>query len=326
MLSKEIKIALSAILALVLLFFGMQFLKGLHFFSTNNNYYIKFNDISGLSASAPVYANGYKVGTIKSIDYDYNNPSDIKVYIELDEGMRIPEGTRAEISSDLLGNVQVSLILGKDQTKLVEKNGVIPGGHNEGSMGKVKEMLPYVESMLPKLDSIMASLNTILASPEIRHSLYNVESTTGSLSLSARNLNSLIVGLNSDIPQITGKANGVMDRVGGLVGNVNGVVGNANHLMTGANTMIGNANTVMTNLAQIDLQATMNKIDATLRNLQSLTEQLNSREGSLGLLMNDNELYNNLNATVKDADSLMIDLRAHPKRYVHFSVFGKKDK
>ena len=107
--TKEVKIALVAIAGIVILFFGMQFLKGLTLFSTDDNYYARFSDVSGLSASSPVYANGYKVGVVESIEYDYSRPDNIIAVIGLDNQLNLPKGTRAEISSDLLGNVKLEL-------------------------------------------------------------------------------------------------------------------------------------------------------------------------------------------------------------------------
>ena len=104
--SNEVKIALVAVLGIVILFFGMQFLKGMNLFSTSNAYLMKFDNINGLSASTPIYANGYKVGTVHSIAYNYTQPGDITVVADIEKDMKIPEGTEAEIVSDLMGNIQ----------------------------------------------------------------------------------------------------------------------------------------------------------------------------------------------------------------------------
>ena len=110
--TKEIKIALVAIVGIVLLFFGMQFLKGVTHFSDDNTYYVAFSDVSGLTDSSPIKENGYKVGLVRGINYDYNHRDKIIAEVEIDDHLKIPKGTVAEISSDLLGNVQVDLILG----------------------------------------------------------------------------------------------------------------------------------------------------------------------------------------------------------------------
>lgn len=296
--TKEVKIALVAIAGVVVLFFGMNFLKGLNIFSSEDNYYVQFSDITGLSSSSPVYADGFKVGVVKDIIYDYSHTEGSKVLIGVDKQLRIPQGSSAEIVSDMLGNVKVNLLLANNPREKVAPGGLIKGMINDGAMGKLQDMVPAVEKMLPKLDSIMTSLNAILADPAIRQSLHNVQTITDDLTTSTAQLNTLMAGLNKNVPGMMAKANNVLD----------------------------NTETLTANLAAVDVASTMRQVDQTIANVQQLTAKLNSNEGSLGLLMNDTQLYDNLNSTMRNADSLVIDLRQHPKRYVHFSVFGRKDK
>ena len=296
--TKEVKIALVAIAGVVVLFFGMNFLKGLNIFSSEDNYYVQFSDITGLSSSSPVYADGFKVGVVKDIIYDYTHTEGSKVLIGVDKQLRIPQGSSAEIVSDMLGNVKVNLLLANNPREKVAPGGLIKGKINDGAMGKLQDMVPAVEKMLPKLDSIMTSLNAILADPAIRQSLHNVQAITDNLTTSTAQLNTLMAGLNKNVPGMMAKANNVLD----------------------------NTETLTANLAAVDVASTMRQVDQTIANVQQLTAKLNSKEGSLGLLMNDTQLYDNLNSTMRNADSLVIDLRQHPKRYVHFSVFGRKDK
>jgi len=297
-LTKEIKIALVAIVGIMVMYFGINFLKGINLFSTNNAYYMTFEDIQGLGASTPIYADGYKVGTVDGIEYDYSKNGPIKVKVDITKDLRVPAGSKAEIVKDLMGNLQVNLLLANNPRQRIEPGGIIPGAVNEGMMGKAADLVPVVEKMLPKLDSILTSVNALLADSAIAASLHNVQTITSNLTVSTRELNTLMAGLNKQIPGMIGKANGVLDNTNRLTGN----------------------------LANLDVQGTLNKVNATLDQAQQFTEKLNSNKGSLGLLMNDTKLYDNLTSTMGHADSLVIDLKAHPKRYVHFSVFGKKDK
>lgn len=297
-LTKEIKIALVAIVGILIMYFGINFLKGMNLFSTNNAYYMTFDDIQGLGASTPIYADGYKVGTVDGLEYDYKENGPIKVKVDINKDLRIPQGSKAEIVKDLMGNLQVNLLLANNPRERVEAGGVIPGAVNGGMMDKAANLIPVVEKMLPKLDSILTSVNALLADPALAASLHNVETITSNLTVSTRELNTLMAGLNKQVPGMIGKANGVLD----------------------------NTNRLTANLASLDVQGTLNKVNQTLESAHQFTEKLNSNQGSLGLLMNDTKLYDNLTSTMSHADSLVIDLKAHPKRYVHFSVFGRKDK
>lgn len=297
-LTKEIKIALVAIVGILIMYFGINFLKGMNLFSTNNTYFITFDDIQGLGASTPIYADGYKVGTVDGLEYDYKENGPIKVKVDIIKDLRIPQGSKAEIVKDLMGNLQLNLLLANNPRERVEPGGIIPGAVNGGMMDKAANLVPVVEKMLPKLDSILTSVNALLADPALAASLHNVETITSNLTVSTRELNTLMAGLNKQVPGMIGKANGVLD----------------------------NTNRLTANLASLDVQGTLNKVNQTLESAHQFTEKLNSNQGSLGLLMNDTKLYDNLTSTMSHADSLVIDLKAHPKRYVHFSVFGRKDK
>ena len=296
--TKEIRIALVAIVGILVMYFGINFLKGINLFSTNNAYYMTFDDIQGLGASTPIYADGYKVGTVDKVDYDYSGSGPIKVKADINKDLRIPAGSMAEIEKDIMGNLQVNLLLANNPRERIEPGGVIPGTVNAGMMGKAAQLVPVVEKMLPKLDSILTNVNALLADPAIAASLHNVETITNNLTVSTRELNTLMAGLNKQVPGMIRKANGVLD----------------------------NTNRLTANLADLDVQGTLNRVNATLEGAQKFTDQLNSGKGSLGLLMNDTKLYDNLTSTMSHADSLVIDLKAHPKRYVHFSIFGRKDK
>lgn len=297
-ITKEIKIALVAIVGILIMYFGINFLKGINLFSSNNYYYMTFDDIQGLGASTPIYADGYKVGTVDAVDFNYAQSGPIKVKADIDKNLRIPKGSQAEIVKDLMGNLQVNILLANNPREQIEAGGIIPGAVNAGALGKAAEMIPEIQKMLPKLDSILASVNALLADPALAATLHNAQTITNNLTVSTRELNTLMAGLNKQVPGMINRANGVLD----------------------------NTNQLTSNLASLDVQGTLNKVNQTLENAQAFTDKLNSDKGTLGLLMNDPQLYNNLNATMRDADSLVVNLKQHPKRYVHFSLFGRKDK
>ena len=296
--TKEVKSALVAILGIVVLYYGLQFLKGLPLFSDDDSYYVTFNDVSGVAPSTPVYANGYKVGVVKDVVYDYNPQGKIVAVMGLDDKMRLPQGSRAEIASDLLGNIKINLVLGGDPLNMVAKGDTIPGGEQEGMMSKLGAMMPAIESIVPKLDSIMSSLNALLGDPALQNILHNVEGMTSQLNATSNELHTLSASLNRSVPGLMQKADGVLD----------------------------NTHKLTANLSAIDVAGMEASINKTLADVNALTQRLNSNEGTLGLLMRDDKVYRNIESSAADLDSLLIDIKAHPKRYVHFSVFGKKDK
>lgn len=300
LLSKEVRIAIVAGIAIVILFVGMNFLKGVLVFSNDNSYKVYLKDIKGLSVSSPIYANGYKVGTVSDILFDYSGTQQdgMEVDLDIDNRMHIPVGTTAEVVSDIMGNVQMNLHLAAPSGKFIENGGTLTALEQKGTLDKAAEMIPKVEAMLPKIDSILVSVNTLLADPAIAGTLHNAEVVTANLKTSTADLNRLMAQINQQVPGIMSKADKTM----------------------------ANAQQLTNNLAQIDVAGTMAQVNSTLSNVNAFTAKLNSQEGTMGKFLNDPSVYDNLNATMRDADSLMVDLKSHPKRYVHFSIFGKKDK
>ena len=295
-MKKEVKIGLAGIASLVILFFGINYLKGINMFQPETYYLVEFTDVNGLAKSSPVYANGYKVGLVRDIEYNFKKPGHVVVGIEMDQAMNVPEGSYAELITEMLGTVKMNLHLNIECPTIIGPNDTIKGLANPGIMGIAeKELLPKVEQMMPKMDSILSSLNKLLADPALANTLHNAEQLTASLNATSNHLQKL---MSKDIPHMTNNVIALTDNLKGISENLKG----------------------------IDFASTFKEVDATLKNVRLLTDKLNRTDNSLGLLMNDTQLYNNLNATTANAASLLEDLQAHPKRYVHFSLFGKKDK
>lgn len=294
-ITKEVKIGIAGIAALCILVYGINYLKGIDLFKPTSYFYVKFQNVNGLTKSSPVFADGYRVGIVRDLHYDYDHPENVVVEIEIDPDLRIPKGSSAELVSDMLGGIKMSLLLANNPRERYEAGDTIMGRLDNGLMGKAAAMIPQVEQMLPKLDSILSSLNALLANPALPATLNNVERLTENVAVSTQHLETLI---SRDLPQLTGKLNTIGD----------------------------NFVQISNNLNKVDYAAAMQRIDSTLANVKLLTDRLNSTDNTVGLLFNDPSLYNNLNATSANAASLLEDLRLHPKRYVHFSLFGKKDK
>ena len=294
--TNEVKIALAAIVGIIILYVGLQFLKGTSLFSNQYTYYVRFDNVNGLSTSSPVYGRGIKIGIVESINYSYDRPEEIIVAIGVDKDALIPRGTAAEICSDLLGNVKLDLLYGPSFSDVLAAGDTISGSIQKGMMGKAAEMLPKVEQMLPKLDSILMNINSLVADPALAGTLHNAEQLTASLMSTSNQIRQLTASLGKDVPGMMEKANGVLD----------------------------NTEKLTRQLSEVDVQQLVDRVDQTLANVQQLSATLTSDKGTLGQLMHNPELYSNLTQTMDALDALLKDFKEHPKRYINVSVFGRK--
>lgn len=292
---KEVKIGIIGIIAIAMLIFGLNYLRGVSMFQSSRSFYVEFTNINGLPTSSPVFANGYKIGLVRDIQYNYAKLGSVLVEVELDENMRIPQGSRGELVTEMLGTVKMNLLLNLESQTYLQPGDTLQGFANNGIMGAAETMVPKIEQMLPKMDSILSSLNQLLADPALAATLHNAEKVTANLNVTTNELNKLI---KNDLPKLTGNLTTISDNVAAITNN----------------------------LKEVDYAATMSRIDSTLYNVHLLTRKLNSKDNSIGLLFNDPTLYNNLSTTTANAALLLEDLQAHPKRYVHFSLFGRKEK
>ena len=283
-ITKEVRIGIAGIIALCILVYGINYLKGINMFKPSSYFYVKFQNVNGLAKSSPVFADGVRVGIVRDIYYDYNQAENVIVEVELDTELRIPKGSSAELVSELMGGVRMNILLANNPREKYAVGDTIPGKLNNGMMESVAALMPQIEQMLPKLDSIMISLNNILNNQSIPATLHSVEKTAANLEVASGQLKVL---MGRDIPQLTGKLNTIGD----------------------------NFITISGNLKEIDYAATFKEIEQTLANVKMVTEKLNSKDNTVGLLLNDPQFYNNLNATTANAASLLEDLKEHPKRY-----------
>ncbi|MDP4268679.1 MAG: MlaD family protein [Bacteroidota bacterium] len=293
-LTKEVKIGFAAIISLLLLYYGINYLKGINLMKPANYYYVVFQDVSGLTVSSPVYINGYKAGLVRSFEYDYEHPGHIIVELAMDKELRVSKGTLAEYKSELLGTAAVTLSLNLESHQYLVPGDTIPAQEASGLMKKVeKDMLPKLSQILSRMDTVLSGLQKVVNNPALNKSLTNIETTTAELSKTSASLNKI---MSNEVPVV----------------------------VSNLKTMSNDFSTVSGNLKRIDFAHTMSTMDTTLTNLKSLSTQLNRKDNSLGLLVNDRTFYDNLSATTANANRLMVDLKENPKRYVHFSVFGRK--
>jgi len=297
-LSKEVKIAITAIVAIVFAYVGIVLLKGLDLFNNSNGYTVVMKDVTGISISSEVKVNGLKVGYVKDIRYN-ETAQNMHLQLSIDPAFKIPAGTTAFVSKEMLGASMLNLALGPATAPAMTAGDTIHGTAATDLMAAAADMLPQVQALLPKVDSILTSLKQLAADPALAASLHNIERTTASLSATTARLDRM---MQTDVPQLMASARGTMQNAEQLTATLNrvdieGIASQASQTMSNANQAVG-----------------------------KLNQALHSRDNSLGLLLNDNTLALHLDSTVVNASMLLEDLRLHPKRYVHFSVFGKKEK
>ena len=292
--TRELWIGVLGIIAILIIYLLINFFKGINIFSTGEKYYVKFSNIGEIVNTSPVFINGYKVGHVSNVIYNFNNPDEVYVEMHLDNQLQMPVGSVALINTKLLGSSTISLALGNGDT-MIQPGDTLEGRMNTGAMDEAGEMLPKITAMLPKLDSILISLNSTLANPAINKSVNNIETLTAELNNTATLLNSV---LKNEIPVAADKLIKIEDDL----------------LKMSAQ------------LSEVDYNKLIGSLEASLNNIQEITTALNNGEGTAGMLLKDEALYNKLNNTAEAATLLIEDLKQNPKRDVHFSVFGKKDK
>ena len=296
--TKNVKIALTVLLGLVLLYWGINYLKGINLLTPANYFYTEVESTEGLLEAAPITVNGFQVGQVREINYDYAK-NKITIMLAMNKDMKVPEGSTVTLASGILGGASLELNLGGGPA--MKTGSMIPTVKQQGLMDHVSDIImPVVNQALPKVDSILGNVNTLTSDPALRASLVRLDAITRQLQISAQQLTVLMNNLNRSIP--------------GVMNNVNGITGN----LTGASSDITD---LTASLKQLPLDETMTKLNTTLANLQALSEQLNDKNSSLGKIVNDRELYDNANHAIASLDSLLTDIKANPKRYINIKVF-----
>lgn len=317
-ISNETKVGALTAIAITLLVLGFNFLKGRTVFKTGNFLYAKFTDTKGLMVSNPVYVNGYQVGSIYEIENEDENLKSILVGIKLKSTYNIPENSIASIADNPLGTPKIEISLGNSKT-FFKSGDYIQSENSTGLLGALTNQLTPVtdklKSTLNTLDSALKNINSIFdpaSKANLQTAIANITTLTDNLSKSSVSLNGMMEKQNGSIARS-------MD-------NVNLFTNNLAKQNEKISATLDNVKNTTENLSQADIKGTVNNLKSTIDNLNTIVKKLGSTDGSLGLLMNDKTLYNNLTNTVRSANILMDDLRTHPKRYVSLSVFGSKDK
>ena len=295
--TREVRVGIMSIVAIFVLYFGLNYLKGIDIFSPINYYYGSYENLGGLVPSSPVYVKGFKVGQVEEVKYDFSKQKSFVVKISVSKDIQLPKGTIIQLYDEgLMGGKAIQLIYApiSASQSMYLPNDTIPTEMGVGLMAQVTgNLLPKIETISTQADSLIRSVRVLVESKDLTKSLASIESTTADLAISSSQLKKM---MNNDVPHI---------------------LGDVKVLTTDFKQISGN-------LKKIDYAATFASIDHTISNLNLISEKMNSSEGTIGLLLNNKDLYINLSNTAANADKLVIDLKNNPKRYVHFSLFGSK--
>ena len=292
--SRELIVGLLGLAAMFVIYFLINFFKSIDIFDDTDKYRIEFTNIGELTNSAPVYVNGCKVGNVSSIEHNFNESNLVFLTVSIDKGMKLPEGSYAQIHNKLMGGSTICIVLGNGEG-VIEPGATLNGVLEAGAMGEVGNMVPQIEAMLPKVDSMLTSLNNIFSNPAINNTLNNLEALSGQLNATSVQLNNLV---NNEIPTALDK-----------------VIKLEDDLLK-----------VSSQLSEVDYGTMIATLETSLNNIQQITTALNEGNGTVGKLLKDTTLYSKLNETCEAANALLEDLKENPKRYVNISVFGNKEK
>ncbi len=292
---KEVIIGVLVLVSMALLFIGIDFLKGVNVFKAANYYYATYDNVAGLAISAPVTVNGYKVGQVREINYLYNNPGHVQVEISLDRELKLTKGTKAVISSDILGTATIVLEMAPG-TDYAPVGSELQASVASGLMDAVsQDLMPSVSAIFPKIDSLLTSLNTVVSDPAVLASARRLDAITANLETATVQLNALM----RTMPPITA---------------------DVKHITANMDTVSANLTELSASLRQLPLDSTMQQVQLMVDNLRQLSEELKNPDGPLGRLTSDPALYDNLNATVQSLDSLFVDIKKNPKRYISIKL------
>lgn len=295
--SREVRVGILVIVAIFIGYFGLNFLKGVDIFSPVHYYYASYSNIDGLVPSSPVLIKGYKVGQVETVVYDFSKDNSFIVKISVSKDIRIPKTAILQLfDNGLMGGKALQLVFDPALTnnQFYAPTETLRSDVALGLMAQLSgDLMPKIENILFEVDTLLKSVRKITDSEELNQSLAAIKTTSTQLAQTSTQLNRM---MSKDVPLI----------------------------LSDVKVLTSDFKLVSGNLKNIDFAQTITSVNQTLANLNLITDNINKGEGTVGMLLKDKNLYINLSNTAANADRLLIDLKEHPKRYVHFSLFGKK--
>ncbi len=316
--SNETKVGALTIIAITLIILGFNFLRGKTFFKSGNFIYAKYTDTKGLIVSNPVFVNGFQVGTVFDIENKSADLSQIIVSIKLNEPYKIPNNSVATIQDNPLGTNSISIVLGDAKNYLKSEDTIktAPAASLLGDlMNTLSPLGEQTKKTITALEQVLSNLNTVLNEQNkanFETILKNLSATTDNLNKSMESIESMLQKQNGSIAQ--------------TADNLNSFTKNLNENNKKINNIISNLDTASKQVKDADLYKTIQGLQAAVSELTTTLHKLNSGDGTAAKLLNDPAIYQQLQGTIKSINTLVDDVKVHPKRYVNITVFGKKDK
>ncbi|TDH26390.1 MCE family protein [Segetibacter sp. 3557_3] len=317
-INNETKVGALTAIAITLLILGFNFLKGKSLFKSGNFIYAKYKDTKGLMVSNPVFINGLQVGAVYELEEANKNLDTIIVAIKMSKDLNIPNNSLASINQNPLGGSSVEISLGNNKTYL-KSGDTVYTVDNPGLLGdlshKVTPVIDQVKVTIQTLDSVMRNINSIF-DPYTKN---NMQNTVANFNTITR---SLVASANT-LQKILGTEGGML---AASLGNVNAVTANLASNNERITSTLTNLETASSSFSKADIKGTLDQMQTAVATLQASIAKMDSKEGTLGLLLNDKQIYTNLANTTRSLNTLMDDIRINPKRYVSISIFGGKAK
>lgn len=293
LIRQTVKIGLFTLLAIVILYLGITYLKGLSISARSKTYYVAMNDVTGINVATRVFVNGYKVGSVRKMEYDYHNNGETILTLTLDPDIKLPQGTQVQVAQTLFSGALVNLILPEaDKGVYINSKDTIPMSTRASAKSLEQlqdEFVPRLSTTLGRMDSVLLQANAILSNP-------NIEPTLADVRQSAQHINASSVQLQQSLRSLPS----IMERI------------------DGTSTDVAN---FASRLDSLQLQETITNLESTSRELKSFTQTLNQSNGTVGRLLNEDGLYNRIDSVTTSLDALIRDIKANPKKYVKLSLF-----
>lgn len=316
---KEVKIGIIVVVAVILLIFGFNYLKGVYIFKDTRVFYGVYHRINGLEKSNPVMLNGFKIGQVKNIEIEDNGTGNLLVTMAINEDFNIPRDSKALLKAgDILGSMQIHLILGHSSELAQSGDTLTPdveGDLVEEVNAQLRPIKRKAEGLISSVDSVIKVIEVIL-NPQSQNNL--VESFKG--------INNAVANLQRTTFRIDTLVRDEKVRIGHILDNINKLSQVLSDNGDELDNIINNFSQISDTLARANISETLIKANSALSDFEKVMTKINNGEGSLGMLINDPDLYNRLESATTNLDLLMEDIRVNPNRYIHFSVFGRKNK